>query len=81
MSNSLPSLYQQFIHLSRYSRFMWDEGRRESWSETISRFFDFFESHLKTNHGYDITALRPELEDAVLSQKVMPSSRAFSTSS
>ena len=79
MSNSLPSLYQQFIHLSRYSRFMWDEGRRESWSETISRFFDFFESHLKTNHGYDITALRPELEDAVLSQKVMPSMRCVMT--
>jgi len=79
MSNSLPSLYQQFIHLSRYSRFMWDEGRRESWSETISRFFDFFESHLKSNHSYDTTQIRAELEDAVLSLKVMPSMRCIMT--
>ena len=79
MSNSLPSLYQQFIHLSRYSRFMWDEGRRESWSETIGRFFDFFESHLKTNHGYDTAQIRAELEDAVLSLKVMPSMRCIMT--
>lgn len=79
MSNSLPTLYQEFIHLSRYSRFLWSEGRRESWQETISRFFDFFEGHLKENHSYDIAALRAELEDAVLSQKVMPSMRCVMT--
>jgi len=79
MSNSLPTLYQQFIHLSRYSRFLWDEGRRESWQETIGRFFDFFETHLKEQHNYDIKDLRKELEDAVLSQKVMPSMRCVMT--
>jgi ribonucleoside-diphosphate reductase alpha chain len=79
MSNYLPTLYQQFIHLSRYSRFLWDQGRRESWEETISRFFDFFDAHLKENHNYDINAIRRELEDAVLSQKVMPSMRCVMT--
>jgi len=79
MSNSLPTLYQQFIHLSRYSRFLWDEGRRETWSETISRFFDFFESHLKEQHNYDVKKVRKELEDAVLSQMVMPSMRCVMT--
>ena len=79
MSNSLPTLYQQFIHLSRYSRFLWNEGRRESWQETISRFFDFFEGHLKENHNYYIASIRAELEDAVLSQKVMPSMRCVMT--
>ena len=79
MSNSLPTLYQQFIHLSRYSRFLWDEGRRENWQETIGRFFDFFESHLKDQHNYDIKSYRKELEEAVLSQKVMPSMRCVMT--
>ena len=79
MSNSLPTLYQQFIHLSRYSRYLWEEGRRESWEETISRFFDFFEGHLKENHNYDTKKVRAELEQAVLSQKVMPSMRCVMT--
>jgi ribonucleoside-triphosphate reductase (thioredoxin) len=79
MSNSLPTLYQQFIHLSRYSRFLWDEGRRETWNETISRFFDFFETHLKENHNYDIKNYRRGLEEAVLSQKIMPSMRCIMT--
>jgi len=79
MSNYLPTLYQQFIHLSRYSRFLWDQGRRESWEETISRFFDFFDAHLKEQHSYDIKNIRSELEEAVLSQKVMPSMRCVMT--
>ena len=41
-NNNLPTLYQQFIHLSRYSRWLPDKGRRESWSETIERYFNFF---------------------------------------
>jgi len=79
MSNHLPTLYQQFIHLSRYSRFIWEQGRRETWDETISRFFNFFEEHLKDKHKHDIKDIRKELEDAVLSQKVMPSMRCVMT--
>lgn len=79
MSNHLPTLYQQFIHLSRYSRFLWDQGRRETWEETIGRFFNFFEDHLKDKHKHDIKDIRKELEDAVLSQKVMPSMRCVMT--
>ena len=79
MSNHLPTLYQQFIHLSRYSRFIWDQGRRETWDETISRFFNFFEEHLKEKHKHDISNIRKELEEAVLSQKVMPSMRCVMT--
>jgi ribonucleoside-diphosphate reductase alpha chain len=58
---------------------MWDQGRRESWEETIGRFFDFFEGHLKEQHNYDVKVYRKELEDAVLSQKVMPSMRCVMT--
>ena len=47
LSNQLPTQYQQFIHLSRYSRWLPDEGRREFWNETIERYFNFFKDHLK----------------------------------
>ena len=54
MSNQLPTQYQQFIHLSRYSRWLEDEGRRETWGETIERYFSFFEEHLQEMCDYKL---------------------------
>ena len=80
MSNQLPTQYQQFIHLSRYSRWLPDEGRRETWSETIERYFNFFQEHLKEMCDYDLdNKTRDELETAILEQKVMPSMRCLMT--
>jgi ribonucleoside-diphosphate reductase alpha chain len=80
MSNYLPSQYQQFIHLSRYSRWLPEKNRRETWVETVTRYFDFFEEHLKETTGYDLTAAdRKELEEAILSLEVMPSMRCLMT--
>ena len=80
MSNQLPTQYQQFIHLSRYSRWLPDEGRRETWNETVTRYFDFFTQHLKDMCDYNLDKkTRNELEDAVLSTKVMPSMRCMMT--
>ena len=33
LNNNLPTSYQEFIHLSRYSRWLEDKGRRETWTE------------------------------------------------
>ena len=80
MSNQLPTQYQQFIHLSRYSRWLPEEGRRESWNETVTRYFDFFTEHLNDMCNYTLDKkTRDELEDAVLSTKVMPSMRCMMT--
>ena len=77
---SLPTQYQQFIHLSRYSRFRDDLGRRESWEETVERYFNFFREHLKINCGYDLsTSLDKELRTAILNLEIMPSMRALMT--
>ena len=76
----LPTLYQDFIHLSRYSRWLPEENRRETWEETVSRYFDFFEDHLSTKHDYKVsTKQRKELEEAVLNLEIMPSMRALMT--
>jgi intein/homing endonuclease len=76
----LPTLYQSFIHGSRYSRWLPEEGRREIWEETVERYFKFFEDHLLENHKYKLNKeLRDELKNAVLNLEVMPSMRALMT--
>ena len=77
---TLPTKYQEFIHLSRYSRWLPKENRRETWSETVSRYFDFFEQHLQDNCKFKLNEeTRSELEDSVLSLKIMPSMRCLMT--
>lgn len=80
MSDKLPTQYQEFIHLSRYSRWLPEKKRRETWPETVARYFDFFEQHLKERSDYKLSkAEREELEQAVLALKVMPSMRCLMT--
>ena len=79
-SNMLPTLYQEFIHKSRYARWIWEENRRENWDETVARYFNFFDEHVKEMTGYTITAEeRNQLEEAVLNLDIMPSMRCLMT--
>jgi ribonucleoside-triphosphate reductase len=76
----LPTLYQQFIHLSRYSRWLPEKGRRETWEETVNRYFDFFDWHLMEHHKYSLPLqVREELRQAVLNLEIMPSMRCLMT--
>tara|TARA_B100001248_G_scaffold126049_1_gene94527 strand:+ start:6427 stop:8349 length:1923 start_codon:yes stop_codon:yes gene_type:complete len=80
MSNQLPTQYQQFIHLSRYSRWLPDEGRRETWNETVGRYFNFFKEHLKEMHDFEMDSkTERELEEGVMDTSVMPSMRCLMT--
>jgi len=77
---ALPSLYQSFIHLSRYSRWLETEGHRETWEQTVSRYFDFFVNHLEEKCNYIVPdTLRDELEKYVVNLEIMPSMRALMT--
>ena len=78
--NTLPNDYQNFIALSRYARWLPEKKRRETWEETVARYFDFMEEHLKDNTEGELTPkVRKELETAVLKLEVMPSMRALMT--
>jgi len=80
LTSRLPTSYQEFIHLSRYSRWLPEKKRRETWDETIKRYFDFFQEHLKENCNYTLKPkLREELETAILNLRVMPSMRCLMT--
>lgn len=78
----LPSEYQKFIHLSRYSRYHDEWKRRETWAETVHRYFDFFDSYIGEYYTSAIKQyrkVRNDLETAVLKLEVMPSMRALMT--
>ena len=78
--NTLPNDYQNFIALSRYARWLPEKKRRETWKETVARYFDFMEEHLKENTEGELTPkTRKILEEAVLNLDVMPSMRALMT--
>ncbi len=81
LRNTLPTDYQNFIALSRYARWKEDEQRRETWGETVCRYFDYMDKHLADSHNYKLSdELRSELEGAVFNQSIMPSMRALMTS-
>jgi ribonucleoside-triphosphate reductase len=74
LTNYLPTDYQTFIATSRYARWLDDEGRRETWGETVGRFID----NIVRPSDLDSKTLN-ELEDAILNLEVMPSMRALMT--
>ena len=76
----LPTTYQEYIHLSRYARWDYSQGRRETWDETVDRYFEFFTEWLGEKHDYKLeNGERIELENAVKELKVMPSMRCLMT--
>ena len=76
----LPTSYQQFIHLSRYSRWVVEEDRRETWEETIDRYINFFKIHLEKTLGYKMgPKIKSEIKNSILNLEVMPSMRCLMT--
>ena len=80
MSTVIENPYENFIALSRYARWLQEENRRETWGETVDRYFDFMLNHLSVNHNYkpDLKLIE-ELRNAVYDRNVMPSMRAVMT--
>jgi ribonucleoside-diphosphate reductase alpha chain len=80
MKNTIENPYENFIALSRYARWIPEENRRETWGETVDRYFSFMLDHLFDNHGYEPESkLVEELKRAVFERNVMPSMRSVMT--
>lgn len=69
----LPTQLQQYIHLSRYARWIDRENRRESWPETVNRYVSFFDDRFQGVYPTEL------LRSAILNLKTMPSMRALMT--
>jgi ribonucleoside-triphosphate reductase len=76
-NGSIADPYRNFIAVSRYSRWLEDENRRETWAETVQRYVDFYS---KTEAGSKVSKdnwLR--IRRAILNHEVMPSMRGLMT--
>lgn len=78
--SGIENPYENFIALSRYARWLEKENRRETWSETVDRYFDHMLNHLKETHSYvPDNKIVEELREAVFNRNVMPSMRSVMT--
>ena len=66
--------YQQFIHKSRYARWLPEESRRERWDETVNRYVDFWK-----DRGQIDEKVALKLFNAIHNMEVMPSMRCMMT--
>jgi len=67
--------YQEYIHKSRYARYIPEEKRRESWDETVNRYLNFW-----IDRGIKLSEQEQKsLFDSIYSMEVMPSMRALMT--
>jgi ribonucleoside-diphosphate reductase alpha chain len=81
MSKTIANPYENFIALSRYARWISEDNRRETWGETVDRYFSFMLNHLKENYNYiPNEKLVAELKNGVFERNVMPSMRSVMTS-
>lgn len=62
---------QEYIHLSRYARYLDDKHRRETWPETVERYCNFWKERYPKEFPYQ------EIYEAILKMEVMPSMRAL----
>ena len=66
--------YQQFIHKSRYARWLPEQKRRETWAETVNRYVAFW-----VDRGQLDQKTSAKMFDAIHNMEVMPSMRCMMT--
>jgi ribonucleoside-diphosphate reductase alpha chain len=62
----------ELVYYRTYAKWIHEEGRRETWIETVDRYMDF----MKENIGSKLTEIEyGEVREAILKQEAMPSMR------
>lgn len=73
---SLATQYQQFIHQSRYARWLDESNRRETWDETVDRYVEF----MKTKSAKAVSDQEwQEIRKLIVNADIVPSMRAMMT--
>ncbi len=67
--------YQNYIHKSRYARYLDNEKRRETWKETVERYINFFKE--RNPDQFEISW--DDLYESIHNHDVMPSMRCMMT--
>ena len=80
MNQYIENPYENFIAISRYARWIPTENRRETWGETVDRYFEFMLANLTEKHNYSPdSGLVEEMRRSVFERSVMPSMRSVMT--
>jgi ribonucleoside-diphosphate reductase alpha chain len=73
---SINDPYRNFIAISRYARWLPEQNRRETWTETVDRYVDnVIKVHLDPADYREVDQIRT----AILNHEIMPSMRAMMT--
>ena len=70
--------FQRYIHKSRYARWLDEEGRRETWEETVDRYVQFFKDREADNSNIP-NGTWDSIRNTILNLDVMPSMRCLMT--
>lgn len=73
IASPFPNLLSEFVYVRTYSRWLDDEERRETWTETVDRYVDF----IATERPQVPKRVLQQVRDAILSLEVLPSMRAL----
>ena len=65
--------YQSYIHASRYARWLEDKGRRETWEETVDRWWNYM------TDKFPALEQRQDVKVAIHDLEVVPSMRTIMT--
>lgn len=65
--------YQSYIHASRYARWLEDKGRRETWEETVDRWWNYMTDR------FPALQQRQDVKVAIHDLEVVPSMRTIMT--
>lgn len=63
--------FQKFIAISRYARWMDEAHRRETWEETVDRWWNYF------SNKEPLLLDRPDIKEAILNLEILPSMRGL----
>lgn len=77
-SSPFPSIYEEFVYKSRYSKWIESEKRRENWDETVTRLVDYYTASVMDKWSIDEHDYHT-IKDAIYNLEVMPSMRAMMT--
>jgi len=72
----IKDVYEDYIYLSKYARWLEDKGRRETWEETVDRLISFLSTKVPENLK---EVLHTKIADAILNKDIMPSMRLMMT--
>lgn len=72
----IGNVYQDFIHVSRYARWVEEVGRRESWEETVDRYINFMKNRFGDTYSKEEYS---DVRNAIVNLEALPSMRALMT--